>query len=49
VPSVAPRWGETSYPGVNTSSGPAGAPGQPAQTDPGNESGRRNIFRIFTN
>ncbi len=48
VPSVAPRWGETSYPGVNTSS-PAGAPGAPAQTDPGNESGRRNIFRIFTN
>ncbi len=48
VPSVAPRWGETSYPGVNTG-GPAGAPGAPATTDPGNESGRRNIFRIFTN
>jgi hypothetical protein len=49
VPSVAPRWGETSYPGVNTGSGAAGAPGAPAATDPGNESGRRNIFRIFTN
>ncbi len=51
VPSVAPRWGETSYPGVNTggNSSPGGAPGGPAQTDPGNESGRRNIFRIFTN
>ncbi len=49
VPSVAPRWGETSYPGVNTTSSPAGAPGGPAATDPGNESGRRNIFRIFTN
>jgi hypothetical protein len=49
VPSVAPRWGETSYPGVNTSGGASGAPGGPAQTDPGNESGRRNIFRIFTN
>lgn len=49
VPSVAPRWGETSYPGVNTSGNPTGAPGAPAQTDPGNESGRRNIFRIFTN
>jgi len=48
VPSVAPRWGETSYPGVNTNS-PTGAPGAPAPTDPGNESGRRNIFRIFTN
>lgn len=48
VPSVAPRWGETSYPGVNTS-GVAGAPGAPAATDPGSESGRRNIFRIFTN
>jgi hypothetical protein len=48
VPSVAPRWGETSYPGVNTG-GPTGAPGAPAPTDPGNESGRRNIFRIFTN
>jgi hypothetical protein len=55
VPSVAPRWGETSYPGVNTGAQPAagapaapGAPGAPAQTDPGNESGRRNIFRIFT-
>jgi len=55
VPSVAPRWGETSYPGVNTgstsgtASGLTGAPGGPAPTDPGNESGRRNIFRIFTN
>ena len=52
VPSVAPRWGETSYPGVNTGGGnnsAPGAPGAPAQTDPGNESGRRNIFRIFTN
>lgn len=51
VPSVAPRWGETSYPGVNTGGGASvpGAPGAPAQTDPGNESGRRNIFRIFTN
>ena len=49
VPSVAPRWGETSYPGVNTSTSAPGAPGAPASTDPGNESGRRNIFRIFTN
>jgi hypothetical protein len=48
VPSVAPRWGETSYPGTSSSS-PAGAPGGPTPTDPGNESGRRNIFRIFTN
>jgi hypothetical protein len=51
VPSVAPRWGETSFPGVNTpgqGSAP-GAPGAPAQGDPGSESGRRNIFRIFTN
>ena len=49
VPSVAPRWGETSYPGVNTSTSAPGAPGAPTSTDPGNESGRRNIFRIFTN
>src|SRR5271165_1287280 len=49
VPSVAPRWGETSYPGVNTNGGNlSGAPGAPASDDPGSESGRRNIFRIFT-
>jgi hypothetical protein len=49
VPSVAPRWGETSYPGVNTG-GMSGAPGAPGSTgDPNSESGRRNIFRIFTN
>ncbi len=49
VPSVAPRWGETSYPGINTPNNDLGAPGGPEPTDPGNESGRRNIFRIFTN
>ncbi len=50
VPSVAPRWGETSYPGVNSPGGQmSGAPGAPNSDDPGSESGRRNIFRIFTN
>lgn len=50
VPSVAPRWGETSYPGVNApGSNLGGAPGSPNADDPGNDSGRRNIFRIFTN
>ena len=50
VPSVAPRWGETSYPGVNAPGGNlSGAPGAPNADDPANDSSRRNIFRIFTN